>query len=115
MIDLAQLAGLDDILYHLHIRIVSGLEADRDDFAALLLSLSYLDSLVESHAHRFFKQDIHAVLKGIDSTLGMGHVICTDADRIELLIVDKLLVAAVHPDALRGVPLFEELLRLAGN
>ena len=113
MIDLAELAGLDYVFYHLHIRVVARLEADGNYLAVSLLCFSYLDSLFESDAHGLFEQDIDAVIECINCTLRVGHVVGADADCVELLVVNEFLVRMIDPDSLRCVPLSEELLRLA--
>lgn len=113
MIDLAELAGLDYVFYHLHIRVVARLEADGDYLAVSLLCFSYLDSLFKGDAHGLFEQDIDPVVERVYGALRMGHVVGADADCVELLVVNEFLVRMIDPDSLGCVPLSEELLRLA--
>ena len=115
MIDLAQLAGLDYVFYHLHIRVVARLEADGDYLAVSLLGLSYLNGLVEGDAHGLFEQDIDPVVERVYGALRVGHIVGADADRVKLLVVYELLMRAVDSDSLGGVPFLEEGLGLAVN
>ena len=117
VIDLAELARLNNLFDHLHVGIKTRLEADRQHLAALFLGFQQFGSLVHGDAHRLLQQDVDTLFKRIDCRRNVLTVVGADGDRIQMhvRIVQHFLVAAVIAlDALK-TQLLAERSRLAGD
>ena len=116
VVDVAQDAGLDDLLDHLHVLVHTGLEADGNHLAGLLLGLADSDGLFQGDAHGLLQQDVQAGLQRVDGALGMGAVVGADADGVQVqgLVGQHLGVVAVALNAFHA-QVCEELLSLAGD
>ena len=112
VIDIAQLAGIDDLLDHLHVFAHARLEADGQKLAARLFRLHDGDRFIERHGERLFEHHVDAVLQRVDGAGGVLAVIGADADGVELLGVDHGAVVRIIPHALDPEPLHQRL-RLA--
>ena len=115
VVDLTKLAGLNDLLDHLHVLVKAGLEADRDDLAALLLGAADGNRLVQRDGHGLLEKNRDAVLEGINGALGVGGVVGANADAVKLLGLEHRVVVGVNVHRVRDIELLQEGLGLAGN
>ena len=115
VIDVAQHAGLHDLLDHLHVLIAAGLEADGEDLAALLLGAHHFNGLVDGDGEGLLQQHVDAVLQGVDGGNGVGGVVGANGNAVQVLfVVDHFLVAGIEAYAFHAEALHESF-RLAGN
>ena len=109
----AQLAGLDDLLDHLHVGVQTGLEADGHDLAALLFSLADFHGFVQRDGHELLQQHVQAMLQSVDGAHGVVAVVHANADGVHGHGVDHLLV--VLEGGGLDLVFLQELFGLAGD
>ncbi len=115
VVDLAEDAGVDDLLDHLHVGVETGLEADGDELAGGLFSLADGLGLFQGHGEGLLQEDRDAVLQRVDGGSGVLSVVGADGDAVQIgLVVDQLLVGGIETDAFHAEAL-HELLSLAGD
>ena len=93
VIDVAQFAGANQVLDHLHVLAVTGLEADGEDLAGLLLAFGHLNGLVQGDGHGLFAQHVHAGFHGLAGAgvmLGViganGHAVGLQGQQISVFL-----------------------------
>ena len=89
VINLAQLARIDNFFNHLHVRAHAGLEADSQNFAALLLGPHHLYGLVKGDGKGLFQHDIDAGLQRVNGAGGMLSVVGTDTNRVKITLFSR--------------------------
>ncbi len=114
IVNLAQLAGIYDLLDALHVGAHSGLEADGEDFAALLLGAHDFHGFVHGNGKGLLQHDMDTVLQCVDGAGSVLTVIGADTDGIQFLCLQHGVSAFIAADALQLIGL-AELLGLGGN
>ena len=97
----------------LHIEVESGLEANGNECLALLFSFANSLSFVESYSEGLLEKYVDVALESVDCGTCVLSVVCTDGNRVELFVVDHILVVEVAVDI--EIELCCELFCLTGD
>ena len=114
VVNVAQLAGFDDLFDHLHIGVKARLEADRKDLAALFLGLYDVGRFFDGDGKRLFEKHVDTVFERGNRTARVLAVVGADADGVERFLVEHFLVIGVGVYAAYA-EFVKESIGLAGN
>ena len=95
--DLTELAGVDDLAHPGRSRVIAPVKGLDEHAARLLGGLRHASGLVGVGCQGLLAQDVLSGLQGAKRPLAVQGVRQRVVDRVDLAIVEQLVVAAVHP------------------
>ena len=87
VVKLAEVAGADEVLQHVHVIAVAADKTHHQQLAALLGGSHHLLGLLSVHRHGLFAQNMHTGIQCGNGALGVGTVPGTDGNSIQLLVL----------------------------